>query len=72
LARAVSEKIAMGSGMGGISKCKMRIAELLAKSMSSNRKGGDKSLFPTTIVMLVSGSIKQRNPNQLFATSSAN
>jgi hypothetical protein len=29
--------------------------------MSSNRKSGDKSLFPTTIVMLVPGSIKQRN-----------
>jgi hypothetical protein len=35
--------------------------EALAKSMSSKRKSGDKSLFPTTIVMLVPGSIKQRN-----------
>jgi hypothetical protein len=37
----------------------MNIAEALAKSMSSNRKSGDKSLFPTTIVMVLPGLIKR-------------
>jgi hypothetical protein len=37
----------------------LKIAEALAKSMSSNRGSGDKFLFLTTIVMLVPGSMKQ-------------
>jgi hypothetical protein len=50
----------------------MKIAEALAKPMSSNCKSGDKSLFPTTIVMLVQGSIKQPNLSSFFARSSEN
>jgi hypothetical protein len=34
--------------------------------VSSNRKSGDKSLFRTTILMLVPGSIKQRKPKELL------
>jgi hypothetical protein len=43
----------------GIEKMQIENAEAFAKSMRSNTKSGDKSLFPTTIVMLVRDSIKQ-------------
>ena len=47
--------------------------EVIAKSMSSNPERGDKSLFPTTIVMLVLGfQSMSLNPKRLFARGSKN
>src|SRR5262249_1226292 len=45
--------------------------EVIAKSMSSNPERGDKSLFPTTIVMLVLGfQSMSLNPKRLFGRDS--
>jgi hypothetical protein len=44
----------------------LQFSEPLAKSMSSSRERGDKSHFPTTIVMLVLGSIDELETQAAF------